>query len=77
MTIKLLDSVVLARDLPERGLFSGDLGAVVEVYGPDSFEVEFVQVSGRAQALVELTSADLREVHADDVVAVRTVRRAS
>lgn len=77
MTIKLLDAVVLVRDLPERGLFEGDLGAVVEVYGPDAFEVEFVQVSGRTQALVELTAADLREVQGDDVVAVRTVRKAS
>lgn len=32
MTFELLDSVVLVRDLPEHGLKSGDLGAVVEVY---------------------------------------------
>ena len=35
MTYKSLDVVVLDRDIPERGLRRGDLGAVVEVYPPD------------------------------------------
>ncbi len=34
MMYKLLDTVVLDRDLPEHGLRNGDLGAVVEVYAP-------------------------------------------
>ena len=38
---KLLDTVVLTRDVPEAGLRQGDLGAIVEVYGANSFEVEF------------------------------------
>ena len=45
-----LDTVVLLRDLPEAGLRSGDLGAVVLVYGGDALEVEFVTASGRTQA---------------------------
>ena len=49
------------RDLPEHGLRRGDLGAVVEVYAPEGIEVEFVRASGRTQALVELTLADVRE----------------
>ena len=53
---KVLDTVVLDRDLPEHGLRNGDLGAVVQVYEPDGLEVEFVTASGKTQALVTLTS---------------------
>ena len=50
MKFELLDTVVLARDLPEHGLRAGDLGAVVETYGADGLEVEFVQASGHTKA---------------------------
>ena len=71
MTFTLLETVVLARDLPEHGLRAGDLGAVVEVYGSDGFEVEFVQASGRTKALVTLKTSDLRQVADRDILAVR------
>jgi hypothetical protein len=66
-----LDVVVLTRDVPEHGLRLGDLGAVVEVYGPGSLGVEFVVASGRTQALVTLCPQDVRPVADDDLVAVR------
>ena len=47
MRYKLLDTVVLERDLPEHGLRNGDLGAVVQVYESDGLEVEFVTASGK------------------------------
>ena len=75
MGFKELDTVVLNRELQEHNLRKGDLGAVVQVYGPDCFEVEFVTASGRTQALVTLSAADVRRVGDDDVVAVRTVAR--
>jgi hypothetical protein len=56
MKFALLDTVVLNRDLPEHGLRAGDLGAVVELYGADGVEVEFVQPSGQTKALVTLQS---------------------
>jgi Domain of unknown function (DUF4926) len=71
MNYELLDTVVLARDLPEHGLRAGDLGAVVETYGADGLEVEFVQASGRTKALVTLNSSDLRPVADRDILAVR------
>ena len=71
MTFAMLDTVVLKRDLPEHGLRRGDLGAVVEVYEPDGLDVEFVRASGRTQALVELSVADVRAVEDDDLIAVR------
>ncbi len=77
MTHKLLDTVVLSRDLPEHGLASGDVGAVVEVYPPDGLEVEFVTGSGETQALVTLRQSDVRSVEADEMIAVRRLRRSA
>jgi len=75
MTFAALDTVVLVRDLPEHGLRSGDLGAVVEVYPPDGLEVEFVTASGRTTALVTLKSVDVRPISDSDLVAVRSIGR--
>lgn len=72
MTFALLDTVVLNRDLPEHGLRAGDLGAVVELYGADALEVEFVQASGRTKALLTLKPSDLRSVSETDILTVRT-----
>ncbi len=71
MTPQILDVVVLDHDLPAHGLKRGDLGAVVEAYGPDAFAVEFVAGSGRTQAVVTLTSRDIRAVSDDDLISVR------
>ena len=54
MMYMVLDTVVLDRNLPEHGLRSGDLRAIVQVYEPDGLEVEFVTASGKTQALVTL-----------------------
>ncbi len=54
----LLDPVRLTRDIPERGLASGALGSVVEVYD-DGYEVEFVALDGSTVALVTLDPEDL------------------
>jgi hypothetical protein len=75
MTYQLLDTIVLDRDLPEHELRKGDLGAIVEVYEPDGFEVEFVTASGKTAALLTLNARDVRPVADDDLVAVRTCRR--
>jgi Domain of unknown function (DUF4926) len=71
MTLRELDTVVLERDLPTHGLRRGDLGAIVHVHSPSIVEVEFVRASGRAQAVVELATSDLRAVADDDLLAVR------
>jgi len=73
MMYKVLDTVVLDRDLPENGLRNGDLGAVVQVYEPDGLEIEFVTASGKTQALVTLNVRDVRPVQDSDLVAVRSV----
>jgi hypothetical protein len=75
MTFRELETVVLERDIPERGLRKGDLGAVVELYDPDGLEVEFVRASGKTQALVELKTNDVRSVRDEDLVSVRSIAR--
>jgi hypothetical protein len=67
-----LDTVVLVRDVPDSGLRKGDLGAVVQLYGAEAVEVEFVTASGRTQALLTLPVGDVRPVRDDDLMAVRT-----
>jgi hypothetical protein len=67
-----LDTVVLIRDVPESGLRTGDLGAVVQAYGDEAVEVEFVTASGRTQALLTLPIRDVRAVRDNDLLAVRS-----
>ena len=74
MGFKVLECVVLDRDLPEHGLRKGELGTVVETYEPDGLEVEFVAASGDTRAVVTLTVSDVREVSATDILAVRSLR---
>lgn len=76
MDVKLLDTVVLTRDLPEHRLVRGDIGAVVDLYAPDGLEVEFVTGSGHTQALVTLHGNDVRPVGSGDMLSVRTVSAA-
>jgi hypothetical protein len=53
------DVVALLIDLPESGLHRGDIGAVVHVFDttedhPPGFMIEFVDESGRTQALIDI-----------------------
>ncbi|OFX28347.1 MAG: DUF4926 domain-containing protein [Armatimonadetes bacterium RBG_16_67_12] len=77
MRFKVLDTVVLDKDLPDLGLQRGDLGAVVQVYEPDGLEVEFVMASGRTEALATLNVKDVRAVDDSDLVSVRPSSRRS
>jgi Domain of unknown function (DUF4926) len=53
--IKELDTVVLTRDIPERQLCQGDLGAVVLVHADgQAYEVEFVTLGGETVAVMTL-----------------------
>ena len=54
--IKLLDVVALVVDLPERGLYTGQVGTVVELLAPDVYEVEFSDNTGRTYASLALKS---------------------
>ena len=71
MGIKLLDTVVLEKDISTHGLKKGDIGAVVEVYEPEGVEVEFVTGAGSTQALLTLKQSDVRSIKASEILAVR------
>jgi hypothetical protein len=57
--IQLLDVVALTTDLPKHSLFRGEIGAVVECYPNDAYEVEFVSLDGYTYALVTLRGHQL------------------
>jgi len=61
--LELLSVVALMRDLPEAGLARGQVGTIVEVFGPEVFEVEFSDDSGRTYASLALRSNDLLRLH--------------
>lgn len=71
MSIKLLDTVVMRRDVPSHGLKSGDVGAVVQVHSDDSVEVEFVTAVGHTQAVVTLGTHQIHRADPRDILAVR------
>ncbi len=73
MDVKMLDTIVLEKDLADYGLKKGDVGAVVEVYEPDGLEVEFVTGSGKTQALVTLKVTDVRTVGDSEILSVRSL----
>lgn len=72
--IEELDLVVLTRSGLDQRLERGDVGTVVHRYGGgDAFEVEFVTAGGQPIALLTLTAADLRPMHAREILHARGV----
>ena len=68
------DTVVLTRDIPERSLRAGDVGAVVSVYEAGrAFEVEFVAGDGRTVAVLTLKPGDVRAVTEAEILHVRAI----
>ena len=61
--IHLLDIVALIEDLPERGLYRGQVGTVVESLAPGVFEVEFNDNDGRTYASLALRADQLLVLH--------------
>jgi hypothetical protein len=61
--IKLFDVVALTRDLPEKRLFKGQVGTVVECLIMGAFEVEFADTKGRSYAFASLKPEDLMVLH--------------
>ena len=60
---ELFDVVALTEDLPERSLVRGQVGTVVEILGPDAFEVEFCDNDGRTYAMLPLKAGQLLVLH--------------
>ena len=60
---KLLDVVALTVDLPERKLWQGQVGTVVENLATDVFEIEFCDEEGRTYASLALPADQLLVLH--------------
>ena len=67
--VALLDVVALTADLPDRGLYRGQVGTVVETLAPGVFEVEFSDDEGRTYASVAVPSDQLLPLRYDPVKA--------
>lgn len=77
MTIREHDCVVLMRDIPEHGLRTGDVGAVVHIYeGGKAFEVEFVTGTGQTIALETFEPQDIRPLGESEILHIRNVAAA-
>lgn len=57
--IHLLDVVALIEDLPEHALRRGQVGTVIEVLAPNTFEVEFSDDHGHTYAMLALRADQL------------------
>jgi hypothetical protein len=57
--IDILDVVAITKDLPERGLYRGQVGTVVEILAAGVFEVEFSDDEGRTYASTSLEADQL------------------
>ena len=66
-TINILEVVALTEDLPERGLYRGHVGTVVQTLDPDIFEVEFSDDEGRAYASLALNTRQLLVLHYESI----------
>ncbi len=62
-SLKLLDVVALIENLPELGLYRGQVGTIVEVYEPGVFEVEFSDKQGQTYALETLNDKQVMVLH--------------
>ena len=68
--MNLLDVVVLTHDLPDRNLYKGQVGTIVEVYAPEAFEVEFVDLQGKTYALETLTISQIMKLYYQSLIQV-------
>ena len=75
--IKELDTIVLTRDIPEHGLKSGDIGAVVHLYENDkTYEIEFLTGHGDTVAVVTLKADDVRLMQDKEILHARKLQAA-
>jgi hypothetical protein len=71
MNFEMFEIVVLENDLNEHGLKQGDTGTIVELYEPDGVEIEFLTGSGDTQAVLTLSTSDIRHLSKSDILSVR------
>lgn len=77
MNYQLYSDVILLCNLPEEGLYAGDIGTVVEQHNVEGqetgYSVEFFDMLGNTVAVVTLSSSSLRLPTNADRPSVRLV----
>jgi hypothetical protein len=68
-TFDELDVVALTQDIPSLHLTRGQVGTIVHIYEPDTFEVEFVDAEGRTYGMATLNSSHLLRLRYEPVAA--------
>ncbi|HEY9694144.1 MAG TPA: DUF4926 domain-containing protein [Oculatellaceae cyanobacterium] len=75
MNYELYSDVILLCNLPEEGLYAGDIGTVVEEHNVEGLEtgysVEFFDMLGNTLAVVTLPKSSLRSPSQADIPSVR------
>jgi hypothetical protein len=61
--MQILDIVALTQNLPDLGLYKGQVGTIIEVYEPTAFEVEFVNLKGKTYAVETLEASQLMQLY--------------
>lgn len=71
--LNLLETVIVAVNLPDHQVLAGDLGTIVEVYTTPglAYEVEFVNPDGSTRALLTLAPDQVRQLSPSDVLTTR------
>jgi Domain of unknown function (DUF4926) len=81
MNFPLYSDVILLRDLPEEGVYIGDIGTVVEQHNVNGLEtgysVEFFDMLGNTVTVATLPMSSLRLPTREDRPAVRLVAGAA
>ncbi len=76
--IKEHDRVVLAVDLPDYQLQSGDIGTVVMIHqGGKGYEVEFFTVDGKTFDVVTVEVAQVRAVNSKELLHARPMKESA
>lgn len=77
MTLDLFQDAILTVDLPEHGLFAGDVGTIVERHQvpgkEDGYSAEFFDMTGRTVAVATVPASCLRPPTSADRPSVRVM----
>jgi len=65
--LKILDVIALNEDIPTKNLIKGQVGAIVENFGDNTYLVEFSDNSGRVYAIEELKHNKLLKLYYESV----------
>ncbi|NCO91050.1 MAG: DUF4926 domain-containing protein [Armatimonadetes bacterium] len=66
-SFRILDVVALVENLPERKLWRGQVGTIIEDLAPGVHEVEFCDNAGRTYASLALPATRLMLLHHEPV----------